>query len=94
MNTSTKTTISILIMALSASPTATAMENACYNETTTSTILLRNICDTRTLVKQEDVVIDNRKKNYRERYRRISNGHWFNKHYNNKSLGEVSEIIN
>lgn len=29
---------------------------------------------------------------YRERYERLINSNWFNKHYNNKSLGEVISI--
>ena len=33
-----------------------------------------------------------RERSYRERYKRIANSNWFNKHYNNKSLGEVISI--
>lgn len=32
------------------------------------------------------------KEPYSERYKRIANSDWFNKHYNDKSLGEVIEI--
>lgn len=33
------------------------------------------------------------KKDYRKRYKNLSNSDWFNKHYDNKSLGETEEIV-
>lgn len=92
MNTSTKTTLSILLIAWHVSPTATAVDVVSYGDTTTSTVMVNNLCDTRTAASQDDVVVK-RKKSYRARYRKISNSDWFNQHYNNKSLGEVEEIV-
>lgn len=34
----------------------------------------------------------NFKKSYKERYKKIGKSKWFNRHYNNKSLGEVNSI--
>lgn len=93
MNTSTKTTLSILLIAWYVSPTATAVDAVSHGDTTTSTIMVNNICDTRTAASQDEVVIVKRKKSYRARYRKISNSDWFGQHYNNKSLGEAEEIV-
>lgn len=32
-------------------------------------------------------------KNYRKRYKNLSDGDWYNNHYDNKSLGETEEIV-
>lgn len=93
MNTSTKTTLSILLIASwYVSPTATAIDSTSHGDTTTSTVMVNNLCDTRTAVSQDDVVVKH-KKSYRARYRKISNSDWFGQHYNNKSLGEAEEIV-
>lgn len=93
MNTSTKTTLSILLIASwYVSPTATAVDSVSHGDTTTSTVMVNNLCDTRTTASQDDVVVK-RKKSYRARYRKISNSDWFGQHYNNKSLGESEEIV-
>ena len=63
-----------------------------YSDTTNSTVMVNNLYDTSTAASQDDVVVK-RKKSYRARYQKISNSDWFNQHYNNKSIGEVEEIV-
>lgn len=36
----------------------------------------------------------NFKKSYKNRYKKIGKSKWFNKHYNNKSLGETINLLN
>lgn len=50
-------------------------------------------CSTNAYLSQDEIKYAQTKKSYRERYKRIGESEWFNKHYNNKSLGEVIEIV-
>lgn len=89
MDTRTRITVALLT-AFSAS-TATAVHSP--TELVTSGPKVVITCSTNTFLSQDEIKIERRKKSYRNRYKKIGEGDWFNRHYNNKSLGEVAEIV-
>ena len=93
MDTKTKMTAAILVAALS-STTATAIHVSNINQTSsTEVVVAQKKCGTNTFSSQDEIKFERRKKSYRDRYKRLGESEWFNKHYNNKSLGEVAEIV-
>lgn len=89
MDTRTRITVALLT-AFSAS-TATAVPFPSELQTSASQVVVT--CSTNDFMYQDEIKIEKRKKSYRDRYKRLGESEWFNKHYNNKSLGEVAEIV-
>ena len=89
MDTRTKITVALLT-AFSAS-TATAVHSPSAPMTSAPKVVVT--WSTNAFLSQDEIKIEKRKKSYRDRYKRIGQSEWFNKHYNNKSLGEVTEIV-
>ena len=90
MDTRTKITVAALLTAFSAS-TATAVPSTTVLQTSGPQIVVTH--NTNAFLSQDEIKVERRKKSYRDRYKKLGQSQWFNKHYNNKSLGEVSEIV-
>lgn len=90
MDTRTKITVAALLTAFSAS-TATAVSSTTVLQTSGPQIVVTH--NTNAFLSQDEIKVERRKKSYRDRYKKLGQSQWFNKHYNNKSLGEVSEIV-
>ena len=92
MDTRTKITVAALLTAFSASTsTATAVSSTMVLQTSGPQIVVTH--NTNAFLSQDEIKVERRKKSYRDRYKKLGKSQWFNKHYNNKSLGEVSEIV-
>lgn len=93
MDTRTKLSVVAFLTVFSTS-TATAIEESQQSLYSNSEVVYsKNYYGTNTFVIQDEVKIEKRKRNYRERYRRIAKSSWFNQHYNNRSLGVVEDIV-
>lgn len=93
MDTRTKMTVALLAATFS-STTATTIHSSDINQTSaTEFVVTQNYCGTKTFSAQDEIKFERRKRSYRERYRRIRNSNWVSQHYENKSLGEITEIV-
>lgn len=91
MDTRTKITVAALLMSAFSASTATAVPSAMELQTSGSQVVVTY--STNAFLSQDEIKVERKKKSYRDRYKKLGQSQWFNKRYNNKSLGEVAEIV-
>lgn len=92
MDTKTKITFALIAAVSSSTATTAHMANS-FQDSGTEFVATHKYYGTNAFFVQDEIKIERRKKSYRERYKRLGESEWFNKHYNNKSLGEVEDIV-
>lgn len=92
MDTRTKITVAFIVAFSSSTATAIQLPED-FQTSATEVVIAQKSNGTNAFSTQDDIKYERRKKSYRDRYKRLGESEWFNKHYNNKSLGEVAEIV-